>query len=168
MRAKLQRHKPYGLLKQLLIPEHPWNSISMDFIEMLPMSSGCDSILVIVDCLSKQSIFIPTTVYCTSKDLAQIFIMHVFSKQGIPSHMTSGRGSEFISHLFCSLGKALNMKLHFTSSYHPEGDSQTEGTNQTLEQYLAPTSKTIGICCYHWQNSLVFKGPVWSGFSARF
>ena len=28
------------------------------------------------------------------------------------------------------------MKLHFTSSYHPEGDGQTECTNQTLEQYL--------------------------------
>ena len=28
------------------------------------------------------------------------------------------------------------MKLHFTSGYHPEGDGQTEWTNQTLEQYL--------------------------------
>ena len=28
------------------------------------------------------------------------------------------------------------MKLHFTSGYHPEGDGQTECTNQTLEQYL--------------------------------
>ena len=28
------------------------------------------------------------------------------------------------------------MKLHFTSGYYPEGDSQTECTNQTLEQYI--------------------------------
>ena len=28
------------------------------------------------------------------------------------------------------------MKLHFTSSYHPEGNGQTERMNQTLEQYL--------------------------------
>ena len=28
------------------------------------------------------------------------------------------------------------MRLHFTSSYHSEGDGQTEHTNQTLEQYL--------------------------------
>ena len=28
------------------------------------------------------------------------------------------------------------MKLHFTSGYHPEGDGQTEQSNQTLEQYL--------------------------------
>jgi Integrase zinc binding domain len=62
MRAKPQRHKPYVFLKQLPIPKCPWNSISMDFIETLPTSSGYDSILVIVDCLTKQGIFIPTTV----------------------------------------------------------------------------------------------------------
>jgi len=28
------------------------------------------------------------------------------------------------------------MRLHFTSSYHPEGNGQTERSNQTLEQYL--------------------------------
>jgi len=136
MRAKPQRHKPYGLLKQLPIPERPWNSISMDFIETLPTSSGCDAILVIVDRLSKQGIFIPTTIHCTSEDLALIFIMHVFSKHGVPEHVTSDRGSEFVSRFFRSLGKALDMKLHFTSGYHPEGDGQTERTNQTLEQYL--------------------------------
>ena len=31
---------------------------------------------------------------------------------------------------------ALDMKLHFTLGYHPEGDGQTEHTNQTLEQYI--------------------------------
>ena len=28
------------------------------------------------------------------------------------------------------------MNLHYTSGYHPEGDGQTERTNQTLEHYL--------------------------------
>jgi len=50
--------------------------------------------------------------------------------------MTSNCSMEFVSHFFRSLGTALDMKLHFTSGYHPEGDGQTERTNQTLEQYL--------------------------------
>ena len=29
-----------------------------------------------------------------------------------------------------------DMKLHFTSGYHPKGNGQTEWTNQILEQYL--------------------------------
>ena len=65
-----------------------------------------------------------------------LFIMHVFSKHGVPEHVTSDHGPKFVSHFFRSLGKALDMKLHFTSGYHPEGDGQTEWTNQTLEQYL--------------------------------
>ena len=129
MHAKPQCHKPYGLLKQLPIPECPWNSISMDFIETLLTSSGCDSILVIVDQLTKQAIFILTTIYCTSEDLAILFITHVFFKHGIPQHVTSDRGLEFTSCFFRSLGKALNMTLHFTSGYHPEGDGQTEQIN---------------------------------------
>ena len=126
MRNKPQRHKPYGLLKQLPIPDWPWNSISMDFIETLPKSTGYNAILVIVDRLTKQSIFIPCNDTITSAELARLFVLHVFSKHGVPSHVTSDRGSEFVSRFFRSLGKALDMTLHFTSGYHPEGDGQTE------------------------------------------
>ncbi|CDO77965.1 hypothetical protein BN946_scf184971.g15 [Trametes cinnabarina] len=135
-RAKTPRHLPYGTLKQLPIPERPWNSISMDLIEQLPSSGGYTAILVVVDRLTKQAIFIPTHDTLTASELADLFVMHVFSKHGVPSHVTSDRGSEFMSHFFRSLGKALDMRLHFTSGYHPEGDGQTERVNQTLEQYL--------------------------------
>ena len=135
-RAKVPRHLPYGTLKQLPIPERPWNSISMDLIEQLPNSDGYSAILVVVDRLSKQAIFIPTHDTLTAPELADLFVTHVFSKHGVPSHVTSDRGSEFVSHFFRSLGKALDMRLHFTSGYHPEGDGQTERVNQTLEQYL--------------------------------
>src|SRR5271169_1780045 len=120
--AKTPCHRPYGTLKQLPIPEKPWNSISMDFIEQLPPSSRFTSILVIVDRFSKQGIFIPTHDTITSAELARLFVLHVFSKHGVPSHVTSDRGTEFVSHFFRSLGKALDMVLHFTSGYHPEGD----------------------------------------------
>ena len=108
----------------------------MDFIEKLPMSDGSNMILVIVDCLTKQSIFIPTVNTITSPMLAKLFVLHVFSKHGIPLHVTSDQGSEFVLAFFHSLRKVLDMKLHFTSSYHPKGDGQTKHANQTLEQYL--------------------------------
>jgi len=60
----------------------------------------------------------------------------MFSKHGVPSHVTSDRGSEFVSNFFWSLGTTLNMQLYFTSGYHSKGDGQTECTNQTLKQYL--------------------------------
>ena len=66
MCSKPHRHHPYGLLKQLPIPEQPWNLISMDFIAKLPPSSGFNTILVIVDWLTKQSIIIPMLSYSPS------------------------------------------------------------------------------------------------------
>jgi len=108
----------------------------MDFIEKLPSSSGFNTILVIVDRLSKQAIFIPTHDTITSAELARLFVIHVFSKHGVPSYVMSDRGSEFVSHFFRSLGTTLDMRLHFTSGYHPEANGQVERTNQTLEQYL--------------------------------
>src|SRR6266446_4219707 len=134
--TKVMHHKPYGLLKQLPIPGQPWESISMDFIKQLPASEGFTVILVIVDRLTKQSLFIPTHNMVDAPQLARMFLTHVFSKHGTPGHVTSDCGAEFVSHFFRSLGSLLNMKLHFTSGYHPEGNGQTEQINQVLEQYL--------------------------------
>src|SRR5260221_13286844 len=134
--TKSARHKPYGKLKQLLIPSRPWLSISMDFIEQLPASEDFSAILVVVNHLMKQVIFIPSHDTMNALQVVQLFLTHVFSKHGVPSHVTLDQGSEFVSHFFHSLGKLLQMRLHFTSGYHPEGDRQMEHANQVLEQYL--------------------------------
>src|SRR5258708_9863141 len=134
--TKSARHKPYRKLKQLPIPSQPMASISMDFIEQLPASKDFSTILVVVNCLMKQVIFIPSHDTMNAPQVAQLFLTHVFSKHGVPSHITSDQGSEFVSHFFRSLGKLLRMRLHFTSGYHLEGDGQTEHANQVLEQYL--------------------------------
>src|SRR5260370_15853472 len=124
--TKTQHHKLYGKLKQLPILVKLWNSISMDFIEHLPASDGFTSILVVVDCLTKQSLFIPTHDTINSPQLSQLFLNHVFSKHRVPSHVTSDQGTKFVSHFFRSLGKLLQMELHFTSGYHPDGNGQME------------------------------------------
>src|SRR5260221_1902903 len=87
--AKSPRHKPYGKLKQLLMPSRPWSSISMDFIEQLPASKGFSAILVVVDQLTKQVIFIPSHNTVNTPQVVQLFLNHVFSKHGAPVHVTS-------------------------------------------------------------------------------
>jgi len=69
-------------------------------------------------------------------DLAHLFVLHMFSKNSIPSYVTSDKSSEFVSNFFHFLDTTLDMWLYFTLGYHPKGDRQTECTNQTLEQYL--------------------------------
>src|SRR5260370_549950 len=77
---KAPHHKPYGKLKQLPIPNKLWNSISMDFIEHLLAANGFTTILVIVNCLTKQSLFIPTYNTINSPQLTQLFLTHVLSQ----------------------------------------------------------------------------------------
>src|SRR5258708_25290875 len=98
--AKSPRHKPYGKLKQLPIPSRPWSSISMDFIEQLPDSKGFSTILVIINHLTKQAIFIPSHEMVDAPQVAQLFLIHIFSKHGVPAHITSDRGSKPTSHFF--------------------------------------------------------------------
>ena len=108
----------------------------MDFIKKLPSSSRFDTILVIVDQLTKQPIFISVYNTIMSADLAHLFILYIFFKYSISSHVISNRGSEFVLNFFYSLDTALDMWLYFTSDYYSEDDRQTECMSQTLEQYL--------------------------------
>jgi hypothetical protein len=61
----------------------------MDFIKQLPDSEGFTAILVVVDHFTKQALFISTYDTITSTQLAKLFIIHVFSKHGVLSHVTS-------------------------------------------------------------------------------
>jgi len=108
----------------------------MDFIEQLPESKGYTDILIVIDRLMKQAVFMPTRRTINIKELSKVFIQEVFSKHGIPIHIISDRGNEFVSKFFRALANALDIKLHFTSGYHPKADGQIEYTNQMLEQYL--------------------------------
>src|SRR6266436_3668193 len=90
--AKSARHKPYRKLKQLPIPSRPWLSISMDFIEQLPASEDFSTILVVVDRLTKQVIFIPSHDTMNAPQVAQLFLTHIFSKHGV-------NGIKWVPHL---------------------------------------------------------------------
>ena len=135
-RYKKPRRKPHGLLQPLPLSERPWSSISMDFIEQLPVSRGFDAILVVVDRFSKMALFIPSTSTCTAVDLADLFMRNVFSKFGVPQDVVSDRGSKFTATFWSSLAKSLALKQNLSTAYHPQTDGQTERVNQILEAYL--------------------------------
>ena len=116
----------------------------MDFIEKLPSSSRFNTILVIVNQLTKQTIFISAYDTIMSTDLACLFVLHVFFKHGISSYVTSNRSLEFMSNFFQSLGTAFDIQLHFTSGYHPKvmnkPNAQIRLSNNT-SIYIITTSK---------------------------
>ena len=135
-RNKAKRHAPYGLLKSLQAPSRPWDDITMDHIVGLPVSEGCNAILVVVDSLSKMCKYIPTTDTATAADLAQLFIRNVFRHHGLPKSIVSDRGATFTSSWWREFLKHLGVEAKFSTAYHPQTDGQTERVNQELETYL--------------------------------
>lgn len=135
-KIKDARHKPYGLLQPIEIPDRPWKSISMDFIVKLPQSHGYDSIWVVCDRLTRAAHFVPTLESITSSDLARMFLDRIFRYHGLPDSIISDRGSVFVSKFWKELLRLLDVKVKTSTAYHPQTDGLTERTNQSLETYL--------------------------------
>jgi hypothetical protein len=139
-RAKTKRHKPYGYLVPLGAPDRPFGSISMDYIEALPPSGTTthpfNSILVVVDRLTKYVIFIPSRNTDTVKDLALSLHSRVFSYFGLPDTIVSDRGRTFVASLWTDLLRLFDVTPALSTAYHPQTDGQTERINQSLELFL--------------------------------
>ena len=108
-----------GLLQPLPIPDQAWESISMDFIKGLLKSKGRDSILVVVDRLTKFAYFIGLTHRFTAQDVARLFLDQVVKVHGVPKTIISDRDKVFSSLLRQELMKALGTRLNMSTAYHP-------------------------------------------------
>lgn len=116
-------HVPYpGLLEPLPVPEMAWSHISMDFIEGLPKSNGKDVILVVVDRFTKYAHFLTLSQPFSVNDVIPLMTEHVFKLHGPPTVMVTNRDRIFTSTIWQSLFKALGVKLHLSSAYHPQTD----------------------------------------------
>ena len=108
----------------------------MDFIVGLPESNGFNSILVVVDRLSKMAHYIPTTEEVTSEQVAKLFFDKIFKHHGIPDSLVSDRGTQFTSRFSKALCALIGIDQKLSTSFHPQTDGQTERINAVLKQYL--------------------------------
>ena len=126
-----------GLLQPLIIPSRRWESVSLDFITSLPTSTqGNDSILVIVDSLSKMAHFVPTKSTITALQTVELLADRLVRYHGIPRVLISDRDPRFVSEVYQQLCRRFAIKRAMSSAYHPQSDGQTERVNRTLEQML--------------------------------
>jgi len=125
-----------GKLMPNSIPEKLWMYILADFITKLPLAQGYDSILVVVDQLTKIVHFIPTTEKTLAKGLARLFRDNVWKLHGLPESIILDRGPQFAAGLMRELNGMLGIEGKLLTAFHPQIDGQTKRVNQELEQYL--------------------------------
>jgi transposase InsO family protein len=138
-RAKAPTGKYQGLLKPLPIPERPWRHISVDFVGPLPMSNEMNTVMVVIDRLTKLRHLIPCFAgngNLNPETTARLFLRHVWKHHGLPDSIVSDRGSVFVSYFWTNLCKMLGISQKPSTAFHPQTDGQTEAANKEAERYL--------------------------------
>ena len=102
--VKVEHRHLEGLLHPLPVPEWKWEVISMDFIIGFPLTwRQHDSIMVVVDKLTKETHFMPVNSTHKTADIAKIFMKDIFRLHGFPKAIISDRDTKFTSSFWKSL-----------------------------------------------------------------
>ena len=136
-RAKVLRHTvpPIG---EFLVPEKRFEHLNLDLVTMTP-SNGYRYLLTIVDRFSRWPVAIPI------KDISVETILDAFAHGwvanfGVPSSITTDRGSQFLSAAWGQLMQVWGIKTHTTTAYHPEANGLVERLHRRLKEALLACS----------------------------
>ena len=75
--TKPWQHSPVSELQPLFIPDAWWDTLSVNFVVELPESSRHDTVMTVVDSVSKRVHFAPTHTTVTAEGAARLFLYHV-------------------------------------------------------------------------------------------
>ena len=108
----------------------------MDFITSFLRSDGLDSMMVLVDRLSKYTHFVALGHPFTAKDMAKLFLKEIVHLHGFPKELIFDWDQIFLSQFWSELSHRVSAKLKYSTAYHPQMDGQIEVVNCCLETYL--------------------------------
>jgi hypothetical protein len=97
------RYALYNIIQSLDIPKTPWTFIALDFVKKLLLLQDLiigvkyNSILIIIDKLTKYTYFIPYFKASTAENLAYIFLKIIAANHSTLEEMISNKDKLFIS-----------------------------------------------------------------------
>ena len=131
--AKVTRHvvPPIG---DFSVPNRRFDHINIDLVT-LPSSNGFKYLFTAVDRFTRWPVAVPLVDISTESvvdALAFGWVQHF----GVPSTVTSDRGTQFTSAIFQQLAKIWGIKIITTTPYHPESNGLVERFHRRLKEAL--------------------------------
>ncbi|MBW0572750.1 hypothetical protein O181_112465 [Austropuccinia psidii MF-1] len=130
--------KKYGLLQHIEEPNHPWETINMDWVTVL-VPGGKEkfhAFLIIVGRFRKSVRCLPCHKKDTERNAALLFWNNIISTCGIPKIIISDRDPKLTSEFWTNLYEILGTQLAFSTAYHPHTDDLAERMIQTMEYII--------------------------------
>ena len=90
--AYMPRDRIPRLLQPLLVPDHLWQYISIDFKSFPCNKNGYNAILIVINRLNKQAFSLPYFKTTTIKDIAELYIQHIYYMKGVLDIIVLDRG----------------------------------------------------------------------------
>ncbi|KAL4579132.1 hypothetical protein LXL04_015268 [Taraxacum kok-saghyz] len=132
----------YGHYKFLVMPFGLTNAPAV-FMDLMNRFSKCEfwirEVKFLGHVVSHEGIHVdPSKIKETDKmeKLTRTYLNEVVRLRGVPPSIVSNRDSRFTSRFWQSLQKSLGTRLDMSTLYHPQTDSQSKRTIQTLEDML--------------------------------
>jgi hypothetical protein len=84
-----------------------------------------DSIMVVVDKLTKEMHFIPVKTTHKAPNIEEIYMREVFRLDGVPKEIVSDMDPKFTANFSKELFKGIGTNLNLSTTYHRESDGKT-------------------------------------------
>ena len=118
-KVKAEHRNPASFLQPLPIPEWKWEVVTMDFSTKLArMNKKHDSIMVVVDKLTKATHFILVKLTHKATNIVDIYMREIARLHGIPKTIVSDRDPKFTSKFWKGLFNGFGTNLNFSTTYH--------------------------------------------------
>ena len=132
--SKVHRHvkAPLNVFK---VPTRRFHHINVDLVGPLPQSRGYTYLFTIVDRFTRWPEAIPLSDTST-ETCARALIQHWISRFGMPSEISSDRGSQFTSKLWSITAQLLGTKHSRTTAYHPQANGLVERFHRHMKSAL--------------------------------